>query len=447
MNEHEQDAKASETIKITAKPEAARGVAVPTAAPRATAQPNTSGSGWRLYRIKGEQHRPDDCEVVFSLSAYDKIVQHLSQDKTREHGGLLLGRFAPGPYSHEMAVWVEVALPAEHTVGTRSRLTFTEDTWVAFDSKTEHWRDTNMKRVGWYHSHPNFGIFLSPYDIDVCENFRLPMHVALVYDPIRHEGGFFVRGTEGFDPRKPCGFWEHCDERHSQASVTWNNVELVWGKERTLVSRDETPAVVTVVGAKKDEEPAGGDEVSPVAAALPVQEDKADDAHTDEAHVSAEPSFTTQQDSAALSREGEALAPDGGVAYWLRAGVSWGLGGIKRITSNAVRDRREKSEQATGGAAIPANPLDPSSTSEDGRAVVDDQLKAGEAHAHGEKAAAVAQPISAAETRNPATEQEPAGEPPHETTTESSPQSSSTPDSSSPSDQESTSHIKVLPPQ
>ncbi len=45
--------------------------------------------------------------------------------------------------------------------------------------------------AGWWHSHPNLGVFLSSVDIKTMEMFNKACHVALVVDPIRGERAFF----------------------------------------------------------------------------------------------------------------------------------------------------------------------------------------------------------------------------------------------------------------
>jgi proteasome lid subunit RPN8/RPN11 len=46
--------------------------------------------------------------------------------------------------------------------------------------------------VGWHHTHPGFGIFLSRHDEFFHRNFfSQPWQVALVVDPQRGELGFF----------------------------------------------------------------------------------------------------------------------------------------------------------------------------------------------------------------------------------------------------------------
>ena len=52
--------------------------------------------------------------------------------------------------------------------------------------------------VGWYHSHPGFGIFLSEHDLFIHRNFFSgAAQIALVVDPLQgHEGVFGWQGDE-----------------------------------------------------------------------------------------------------------------------------------------------------------------------------------------------------------------------------------------------------------
>ena len=46
--------------------------------------------------------------------------------------------------------------------------------------------------MGWQHTHPGYGVFLSGYDLFIQKNFfNLPFQVAYVIDPIENTRGFF----------------------------------------------------------------------------------------------------------------------------------------------------------------------------------------------------------------------------------------------------------------
>jgi hypothetical protein len=59
-------------------------------------------------------------------------------------------------------------------------------------------RDFNgLTILGWYHSHPGHGIFLSGTDLNTQRlSFNKIWQIAIVYDPLRHEIGYFY-GADG----------------------------------------------------------------------------------------------------------------------------------------------------------------------------------------------------------------------------------------------------------
>ncbi len=70
-------------------------------------------------------------------------------------------------------------------------MTFTQDTWAhIYQTKDAKYPDHRI--VGWYHSHPGFGVFLSDHDTFIHKNFfSSPLQVAWVYDPHSDEEGCF----------------------------------------------------------------------------------------------------------------------------------------------------------------------------------------------------------------------------------------------------------------
>jgi proteasome lid subunit RPN8/RPN11 len=200
----------------------------PQAAPTAAPPVFGPSAGLRQFRCDGESRRPGDCDIILTQSAYRRIEEHLTSDTSRELGGLLLGYEVHSPDAGCSTVFVAHVLPGLHTEGTPTRLVLSEDTWAEFnrvtDALSQH--GLTLERVGWYHSHPGIAIFLSPWDLDVCTLFTRPTHLALVVDPVRDAGGFFVRGRDGFRTDSPQGFSEFCDLQ-SKSVVTWNNVTPV----------------------------------------------------------------------------------------------------------------------------------------------------------------------------------------------------------------------------
>jgi len=119
-----------------------------------------------------------------------QILEYAASDTAKELGGILLGM----PEDSETGTDLQVSamLKAKKTAADKTSLTFTHETW----EQIHHEKDIlypDLKIVGWFHTHPGFGIFLSNYDTFIQQNFfNLSWQVAYVVDPIRQEQGFFA---------------------------------------------------------------------------------------------------------------------------------------------------------------------------------------------------------------------------------------------------------------
>lgn len=122
-------------------------------------------------------------------SVLTQIEQHVKSVTDREVGGVLVGTVGDGSADSTQII---AAIPALKAVGASANVTFTHDVWDEALQIVD--RDHPGKRiVGWYHSHPDFGVFLSEYDLFIHRNFfPLPGMMALVVDPIRGEAGWFT---------------------------------------------------------------------------------------------------------------------------------------------------------------------------------------------------------------------------------------------------------------
>jgi hypothetical protein len=73
-----------------------------------------------------------------------------------------------------------------------AEVTFTHETWARINQQMDS-RFAHLAIVGWYHSHPSFGIFLSDRDRFIQEHFFSgPGQVAYVVDPVRKTQGMFL---------------------------------------------------------------------------------------------------------------------------------------------------------------------------------------------------------------------------------------------------------------
>ncbi|MBD3253917.1 MAG: hypothetical protein GF383_02440 [Candidatus Lokiarchaeota archaeon] len=76
-----------------------------------------------------------------------------------------------------------------------------------FDRLKEKEKNPNLLRLGWWHSHPNFGCFLSSTDLTTQHSiFNENYHVALVVDPIQDNYKFFTLDENAKDGYKELSY-------------------------------------------------------------------------------------------------------------------------------------------------------------------------------------------------------------------------------------------------
>lgn len=144
----------------------------------------------------------EDVKIYIKQDVYKKIEKFSKEDTSRERGGILIGDYVE--INNKKNVIISIFIEAKYTDASASTLTFTHETWNYIHSKHEKLY-SEKKILGWQHTHPNYGIFLSNYDIFIQENFfNLQCQIAYVVDPIAGTRGFFqwrndkVEKTSGF---------------------------------------------------------------------------------------------------------------------------------------------------------------------------------------------------------------------------------------------------------
>jgi len=111
---------------------------------------------------------------------------HAGEQLENEVGGFLIG------FLGEDGLTVTHAVPAREAVGSAAQLTFPPEAWTAVLATIEE-RNQGERLVGWYHSHPGHGVFLSAYDQFIhTQFFPEEGQIAIVIDPQTGEEGVFV---------------------------------------------------------------------------------------------------------------------------------------------------------------------------------------------------------------------------------------------------------------
>jgi proteasome lid subunit RPN8/RPN11 len=124
-------------------------------------------------------------EVVLDSATIQQIRRHARSSMEAEICGVLVGTVTDG------VTRVQACIAGENADQGGAHVTFTQETWQhIFRIKDAQFADSSI--VGWYHSHPGFGIFLSDYDMFIHKNFfAAPHQIAWVFDPHSDSEGCF----------------------------------------------------------------------------------------------------------------------------------------------------------------------------------------------------------------------------------------------------------------
>lgn len=135
------------------------------------------------------EHVEEDKHIYISQTVY-KNIHKFTKDKTQnESGGILVGDVIDA--LGKTNIIINGFIETKHEESTPTTLKFTHETWDYIHKKiTKEYPE--KKILGWIHTHPNFGVFLSDYDKFVHKNFFKGDHeIAYVVDPVRHIEGFY----------------------------------------------------------------------------------------------------------------------------------------------------------------------------------------------------------------------------------------------------------------
>ncbi|HEY6128151.1 MAG TPA: Mov34/MPN/PAD-1 family protein [Candidatus Acidoferrum sp.] len=135
-----------------------------------------------MGKQKSDQRQP---RVTIEGEVLRQIRQHARSNSKTEVCGVLIGQ------ENGAGVAITARIPGLNAAQAGTYVTFTQDTWEhIYRIKDKDFPEARI--VGWYHSHPGFGVFLSDHDTFIHKNFfSSALQVAWVYDPHSDEEGCF----------------------------------------------------------------------------------------------------------------------------------------------------------------------------------------------------------------------------------------------------------------
>jgi proteasome lid subunit RPN8/RPN11 len=133
--------------------------------------------------------------VGVDRQAHADLIAHAKESLHAEVCGVLVGEDGvddEGPFIHVQAV-----IRGAQASGGSTHVTFTHETWEAIH-KTMESDHPKQRMVGWYHTHPGFGVEFSEMDLFIQRNFfSSATQIALVTDPIAGSVAIAANGEQG----------------------------------------------------------------------------------------------------------------------------------------------------------------------------------------------------------------------------------------------------------
>jgi hypothetical protein len=94
-----------------------------------------------------------DMPVFVAARVLEETAAQTRAHEGTETGGVLIGKLWRDPHAAEIFAEITAAIPAEHSIGSNVKLTFTPQTWSAADAGLRL-RNRGECFLGYYHSHP-----------------------------------------------------------------------------------------------------------------------------------------------------------------------------------------------------------------------------------------------------------------------------------------------------
>lgn len=177
----------------------------------------------------------DDIRVYIKQEVYNKLEEYASTDINHELGTILIGDYVE---EHDrLHIIISDYIYAKYTDASASTLTFTHQTWdYIYKIKENDYPD--KKIIGWQHTHPGYGIFLSNYDMFIQENFfNLRFQVAYVIDPVQHIRGFFQ--WKNGNVEKLHGFYLY-DDQGKKIKTNFGDTDIDRGEDHRQNEKSRT---------------------------------------------------------------------------------------------------------------------------------------------------------------------------------------------------------------
>jgi proteasome lid subunit RPN8/RPN11 len=133
--------------------------------------------------------------VAVDRAAYADLIAHAKESLEAEICGVLAGSLC----EDDQGLFLHVAALIRGAAASQgaTHVTFTQETWNHIHETLEK-NHPKLQILGWYHSHPGFGVEFSEMDLFIQRHFfSSPTQIALVIDPLSGQVAICLNTPEG----------------------------------------------------------------------------------------------------------------------------------------------------------------------------------------------------------------------------------------------------------
>ena len=181
------------------------------------------------YPVRFKDHWEDSmvADCIFGMSFIEELQYFLfgqenkNKVETVELGGFILGTYdqnSLGDFSLNCHKFVGIESEEEDLY----KMGFGSQAWLALEKVMAHEKYKNLDLLGWFHTHPGHGVFLSKPDLNICNNFfPKPYQFAMVIDTIKSSSN--KKFNLGLFTKKKNGKMNNVKEK-KKAFIQWQEV-------------------------------------------------------------------------------------------------------------------------------------------------------------------------------------------------------------------------------
>jgi 26S proteasome regulatory subunit N11 len=143
-------------------------------------------------------------------TVWEAVEHQDEEDALVERGGALVGRYAIDPTGQRFIVITD-AVPAPAAPSSAAHVDIRTEDWLVLHTQIKQM--PGVRLLGWYHSHPGFGVWMSRTDRETQRLiFAADWQVGLVVDPTTGNFRFYIGAAA-----KPARWVAFIDEAASKS--------------------------------------------------------------------------------------------------------------------------------------------------------------------------------------------------------------------------------------